>query len=228
VTRKLTVIVAPETAGGARRILATRNAGWTKAFAGWLARAGVRPNSVSVAGVVFALGACSAFYLAPDTNSGTRRSLLLLAATTIQLRLLCNLLDGMLAVEQGLKNKTGDIYNDLPDRMADVLILVGAGYSIRQVPYGPTLGWIAATAALFTAYVRVLGGSLGVRQSFIGPMAKPHRMFTLTVATLISVVETTLGLPSQALRAALGLMAVGSIVTAWRRTRRIAAELRTR
>ena len=125
---------------------------------------------------------------------------LLAAAAAIQLRLLCNMLDGMLAVEEGFKTRTGDIYNDLPDRVADVLILVGAGYSIRYLPGGAMLGWAAAVAAVFTAYVRLLGGSLGVTQHFIGPMAKQHRMFTLTLATLLAAVETMLGLPPRVMR----------------------------
>jgi phosphatidylglycerophosphate synthase len=178
--------------------------------------------------VVFAFGASGAFYLAPDVSPGVRTVLLLLAATTIQLRLVCNLLDGMLAVEEGFKSKTGDIYNDLPDRVADVLILVGAGAAMRHVPYGSTLGWFAALMAIFTAYVRLLGGSLGVTQHFIGPMAKQHRMFTLTVATLLSAVETMLGVPLRAMRVGLGLIVAGSIVTVWRRTRRIVSEVEAR
>jgi phosphatidylglycerophosphate synthase len=211
-----------------RRALATRNAGWARALARRLGRAGIRPNAVSIAGVVFALGASGAFYLAPDVSPGVRTVLLLLAATTIQLRLLCNLLDGMLAVEEGFKSKTGDIYNDLPDRVADVLILVGAGAAMRHVPYGSTLGWLAALMAIFTAYVRLLGGSLGVTQHFIGPMAKQHRMFTLTVATLVSAVETMLGVPLRAMRVGLGLIVAGSIVTVWRRTHRIVSEVEAR
>ena len=211
-----------------RRILATRDAGWARALARRLGRAGVRPNAVSIASVVFALVACDALYLVPDVTPGMRTAALLVAAAAIQLRLLCNLLDGMLAVEEGLKTRTGDIYNDLPDRLADVLILVGAGCSIRYLPGGMTLGWAAAVMAVFTAYVRLLGGSLGVTQHFIGPMAKQHRMFALTIATLLSAVETTLCMPPRAMRLALGVIVAGSIVTACRRTLRIMDEVEGR
>ena len=67
------------------------------------------------------------------------------------------------------------------------------------------LGWSAAVAAVFTAYIRVLGGSLGAVQHFIGPMAKQHRMFTLTVGTLLAAVEVSAGMPPRALRVALRL-----------------------
>jgi phosphatidylglycerophosphate synthase len=211
-----------------RRVLATRNAGWAKTLARWLGQIGVRPNGVSIAGVVFALGASVAFYFAPAFSLGGRAALLLIAAASIQVRLLCNLLDGMLAVEGGFSSKTGEIYNDLPDRVADVLILVGAGYSVRSLAYGEALGWAAGVLALFTAYVRVLGGSLGVTQHFIGPMAKQHRMFTLTVFTLLAAAEALLGMPPRAIGIGLGVIVAGSIVTAVRRTRRIAAEVRAR
>ena len=222
-------IAATEAPDGApRRVLATRSARWARTLARRLGRAGVRPNAVSIASVAFALAACGAFDVAPDVSPGVRTAALLLAAAAIQLRLLCNLLDGMLAVEEGFKTSTGDIYNDLPDRVADVLILLGAGYSIRFLTGGATLGWAAAIAAVFTAYVRLLGGSLGVTQHFIGPMAKQHRMFTLTIATLLAAVEPMVGLPPRALRIGLGVIVAGSVVTCVRRTRRIAREMEAR
>lgn len=219
---------SPEPAAAPRRILATRNAKWAVALARWLGRIGVRPNSVSIASVALALAAGVAFALVPDVTAGLRIALLLLAAAGIQLRLLCNLLDGMLAVEGGLKSKTGAIYNDLPDRVADVFILVGAGYSVRFLPYGLTLGWLAAALALGTAYVRVLGGSLGVTQHFIGPMAKQHRMFTLTVVALLAVAETLFDMPPRAMRAGLGVIVAGLVITVIRRTTRIAREMDAR
>jgi phosphatidylglycerophosphate synthase len=220
--------IAAATAHSPRRMLSTRNAGWAKALARNVGRAGVRPNLVSIASVGFAAVACGAFWSAPDTTPGVRMALLLLAAASIQCRLLCNLLDGMLAVEEGFKSKTGDIYNDLPDRVADVLILVGAGAAVRHLLYGATLGWLAALLAVFTAYVRLLGGSLGATQFFIGPMAKQHRMFTLSVATLVSAVEAMLGLPPRAMRLGLGLIVAGSIVTVYRRTQGIIREVNAR
>jgi len=213
---------------GPRRQLATRRSGWAVALARWLARRGLRPNTVSIVGIVFAAASGLAFAVVPDLHRDARAAVLLAAAVGIQLRLLCNLLDGMLAVEEGLKSKTGDIYNEVPDRLADIAILLGAGYSARDLPYGVTLGWAAALAAVLTAYVRVFGGSIGARQHFIGPMAKQHRMFTLTVATLFAVGETLAGLPARAIRIGLALIIAGSIVTAIRRTWRIVTEVKTR
>lgn len=208
-----------------RRVLATRNAGWAKALARGLGQIGVRPNGVSIASVFFALASGVAYYFVPLTDDGMAAALFVVAAAGIQLRLLCNLLDGMLAIEGGFKGKTGAIYNDLPDRMADIFIFVGAGYSARLLPYGVDLGWCAAALAVMTAYVRLLGGSLGVTQWFIGPMAKQHRMFTLTVFSIAAAVEALLHRQPQSIRIALIVVVVGSIVTTWRRTTRIVAEV---
>jgi phosphatidylglycerophosphate synthase len=218
----------PASSAAPRRALATRNAGWARKLARWLAASGVRPNAVSVASVGFALASGSAFYLSALAAHEGRAALLLVAAACIQLRLLCNLLDGMLAVEEGLKSGTGEIFNDLPDRVADVLVLLGAGYAVPALPYGATLGWAAAVSALFTAYVRVLGGSLGLRQHFCGPMAKQHRMFTLTVVTLLAAAEALLGMPARAISGGLAIIVAGSVATAFRRTRRIHAEAAAR
>jgi len=76
--------------------------------------------------------------------------------------------------------------------------------------------------------MRALGGSLGLPQDFGGPMAKPHRMFTLTVAALAAAIESALRAEHQALRAGLFVILAGSIVTSWRRTSRLAAEARAR
>jgi phosphatidylglycerophosphate synthase len=208
-----------------RRSLATRDAAWSIAIARRLAQRGMTPNAVSMLGVAFAIAAAAALAVAPALAAAPRAATLLVAAGCVQLRLLCNLLDGMLAVEEGLKTPAGDLFNELPDRIADVVILVGAGYAVREEPYGLALGWSAAVVALFTAYVRVLGGSLGVTQHFIGPMAKQHRMFAFTLAVIIAAGETLLGLRPQAMVWGLAVITVGSLITVARRTNRIVAEL---
>jgi len=211
-----------------RRVVATRDAQWARSVASWLARCGVRPNSVSAASIVFAAAAAAVFVTVPNLTGAWRAVAFVLAAASIQCRLLCDMLDGMLAVEEGFRTATGDIYNDLPDRVADAVILVGAGYAWREQPAGPVLGWLAAVSALFTAYVRVLGGSLGVTQRFIGPMAKPHRMFVLTVASLVAAVESLFGPAGYALPLGLAVIVIGSGVTVVRRIRRVASELEAR
>lgn len=193
-----------------------------------LTRAGASPNAISLASLVFAIAAGVCLGWTARVEGMTRHSLFLTAAACIQLRLLCNMLDGMVAVEGGKRTVYGEIFNDMPDRFADVAILVGAGYSITIVPWGHELGWLAATLAVITAYIRLLGGSMGVTQYFLGPMAKPHRMALLTAACVVAIFEDSLGLSGRTMAFALGLMILGMVVTCVRRTARIVADLKRR
>jgi phosphatidylglycerophosphate synthase len=212
----------------ARRPLKSRDTGWARAVSRLLLRWGATPNAISVASVFFAAGAAAALYLSAQAAPGRRAILLAAAAAGIQMRLLCNLFDGMVAVEGGLKTKSGEVYNDLPDRIADPLILIAAGYAARALPWGVTLGWAAGLLAVFTAYVRMLGGAAGLAQNFAGPMAKQQRMAVITAACLLSITERWFLQPGRILWAALIAVAVGCLVTIARRTRRIVRELEAR
>jgi phosphatidylglycerophosphate synthase len=194
---------------GERRPLQSRDARWAKATASFLAARRVPPNAISIGSVLFAAIAGAALFLAKDFV------LLVVAAIAIQLRLICNLLDGMVAVEGKLGSKSGEIYNDLPDRIADPLILVAAGYATPFL-WGPPLGWCAGLLAVMTAYVRLLGAATGAGQDFRGPMAKPQRMAVMTVAALAEIFVS-----GYALAAALALIILGCVVTIARRTANI-------
>lgn len=197
-----------------RRPIAVRGSGWAQRTAAVLARSALTPNQVSCLSVVVALiGAIALVYW--PTPLG-----LLLAALCILLRLLCNLFDGMLAVEGGKGTADGALFNEVPDRIADSLFLVATGYALAL----PWLGWLCALLAALTAYIRVLGGSLGVAQDFRGPMAKPHRMWLLGVALVVAA----LVFPWRhvIVLAALALIAVGSALTCVTRCVAISRRLR--
>jgi phosphatidylglycerophosphate synthase len=209
-----------------RRPLKTRDTGWARAAARGLAAAVIRPNTVSVASVVFAAGALAAYVASNQVQAPGAAVFLMIAALLIQLRLLCNLLDGMIAIEGGFKTRTGDIYNELPDRFADLLIIGGAGYAIDAHPWQAELAWITAGLAVTIAYVRALGVTAGTGQMFHGPMAKPHRMALLTAASIAQAGALLMSeQPVPILFWALVLMAVGCLITLVRRTRRILSAL---
>lgn len=131
----------------------------------------------------------------------------------------------MVAVEGGFKTKSGEIYNELPDRFADAFILAGAGYAWGGDELTITAGWAATVAAVVTAYVRALGVAAGASQYFLGPMAKPHRMALMTVACLGAAAAVWNGWQFDFMGAALWLVVVGCLITIFRRCRRIVAEL---
>lgn len=207
-----------------RRPLKTRQARWAQGLAAAIGRTPIQPNWISCGSIAFA-GASAACLVESAQRTGTMRvGLLLAAAGGIQLRLLCNLLDGMVAVEGGKKSKTGDVFNELPDRIADLLILVGAGYGAGL----PWLGWLAGTLAVLTAYVRALGASLGTAQDFSGVQSKPKRMAVITVACILSCFEPLFTTRGEVLVIALAVVALGSAVTVSTRTRKLMRELNSR
>jgi phosphatidylglycerophosphate synthase len=213
-----------------RRPLQSRQTRWAVATASWFTRRRVQPNAISLASVVFAALAGGCLAATGSEAVLPRAPLLVVAAAMIQLRLLCNLLDGMVAIEGGLKTKSGELYNEVPDRVSDSVILVGAGYGVAWGPWGVTLGWLAAALAIMTAYVRVLGVSVGSPHYFLGPMAKQHRMAALSAACLAGAGEAILVQPysGSAVGIALVVIVVGSVLTVGRRLRRIAADLEGR
>lgn len=154
-----------------------------------LCRAGVSPNAISVTGMLLALMAGAALLLTRWAEGELAvRGLCLLAIIGMQGRLVCNLLDGMVAIEGGKASPAGELYNEVPDRVSDVGALVGAGYALGAIP---VLGWAAAVAAVLTAYVRAVGKGAVAGSDFGGPMDKKVRMFVLTVACTIWCVAPT-------------------------------------
>ena len=199
-----------------RRPIKVRSSAWAQKSARFLVRIPVSPNQISVASLFFAVigSALLVCYPAPIGLLG--------CAAAIQGRLICNLLDGMVAIEGGQKSPLGQLYNEFPDRIADSLLLVALGYAI-QLPF---IGWLGALAAALTAYIRVFGGSLGLPQDFRGPMAKQHRMASMTVGCILAAIEQALTGTVYVLIGTAWIIALGSLATCLTRSHAIAIQLR--
>lgn len=208
---------------GDRRPLASRDTHWARSIAQWLASKSVTPNQISQASMIAAALAGGAFFLSGYRTGWAQAPFFVAAALFCQLRLLCNLFDGMVAVEGGKGAADGPFWNEFPDRVADIFILLGAGASIGA----PGLGWAAASFAVLTAYVRELGRATGQPSDFSGPMAKQHRMATISGAAILSVFQPLWGGTNEVLLAALWLIAVGAAFTALRRGRRLVKSLKS-
>ena len=205
-----------------RRPLASRSTDWAVRLTKWLARTSITPNQISIASMVAAAISAAAFFVAGQADGALRIVGLLSGAVFCQLRLICNLLDGMVAVEAGKGSPDGAFWNEFPDRISDILIFVGLGYGIGL----PELGLAAAAAAVLTAYVRELGRASGQPADFSGPMAKPHRMATITLAAIITVFEPLWGGDNQILLLGLWVIVLGASFTAIRRSAKLVADLR--
>ena len=212
-----------------RRPLTSRDVDIVHRLTTWMIARNVTANAVSVSSIGFAALATACLVETRAAAPGVSRVLLLLAALFVQLRLLANLLDGMIAVGSRRASPVGELYNEVPDRVADILILVGGGFAAGG---NPALGYLAALVAVLTAYIRAFGNSVGVRGLFMGPMAKPQRMATMTAACVYCACAPAgwpgglaSGTPG-AIGVALALIIAGALLTALRRVHRIAVELR--
>ncbi|MHB1669575.1 CDP-alcohol phosphatidyltransferase family protein [Thiomonas sp.] len=176
----------------------------------------ITPNQISVFSVLVTLAGAVAVMVDPAAWS------YVLLAALIPVRLLCNLLDGMVAVEGGRHSALGPLYNDIPDRISDALVMIAMGMACSA----PSLGWAAALFAVATAYVRLLGGALGLSQDYRGPLAKQARMWVAVMGLLAAAIELAFtGTPNAALRVALLVLLVGSAATCANRTAAIARRL---
>ena len=199
-----------------RRVVSSRSNGLIQRASKALASSGVTPIQISVFSAIAALLVPAGLFVLQGAWG------VVIALAGIQLRLLANVLDGLVAVEGGKGTPTGALFNEFPDRVADSIILVSTGYATVW----PELGWLSALLAALTAYVRVFGGALGQAQTFQGPMAKQHRMAVLSTALVLMLILGALHLApvwiALILPTALTVIAVGSLATCWTRTQHIA------
>ena len=142
-----------------------------------------------------------------------------LAVFFILCRALCNIFDGMVAIEGGKSTRSGELFNDIPDRIADPLIIVSAGYAISIVSWAPSLGWCAALLAVMTAYIRTLARGLGAPSDFRGPMSKVPRMTLIAIACFLTPFESSLWPQGTLLLIALLAILFGCILTIWNRAK---------
>jgi phosphatidylglycerophosphate synthase len=208
-----------------RRPLRVRNANLARRFAGWLSRKNITPNQISVLSVLFAVLAAGCFIAMRSVDGQGSWLVPIAAAVFIQCRLLCNLFDGMVAIEGGKSTKSGELFNDIPDRIADPIILVAAGYAVPDNAWVYSIGWAAGLGSLMTAYIRTVCVAAGAPVDFRGPMAKQHRMAVITFACIVAAGEQAFGDTRYSLPIALAIVTVGCIVTSIRRTRSAYAAL---
>jgi phosphatidylglycerophosphate synthase len=210
-----------------RRPIATRNRKWAQSSTAWLASRNVSPNAISIAGMSTCIVAGIALGM---TSVADYRIFWLIAALGAQLRLTANMFDGMVAIASSRASKAGELYNEVPDRISDAAVFIGAGFAWGG---NVTLGYIATILAIFTAYVRAAGKIAGAPNEFCGPMAKQHRMLIITLICVYAAItprswqiitfnDSQIGL----MTLGLVVIVVGCIITVIRRLSRIAHALK--
>lgn len=208
-----------------RRPIASRDTPWAAWITETLVATGVSPNTISLGGMLAATAAGACFAATAWTGEWQLRALWLAGAVLCQVRLLCNLFDGMVAIRRGVASPVGELYNEVPDRVSDSAVLVGLGFASGG---DWQLGYIGAILALSTAYVRVLGKSLGTPSDYCGPMAKPQRMALVTVlGVYLGFAPWGGGLKIAEVVLVQWLICLGCVVTIVRRLWRVAGRLRS-
>jgi phosphatidylglycerophosphate synthase len=207
-----------------RRPIRSRDTFWARSITNALVRTGISPNAISLAGMLAAIAAGCAFAATSNATEFTHRALWLSGALLCQLRLLCNLFDGMVAIARGIASPTGELYNEVPDRISDAAIFIGLGYAATSQP---ELGYLAALTSVFVAYVRATGRSLGAGNDFCGPMAKPQRMALVTLLGIYLAFAPDAWRSSHGeARIILAAIIAGNLMTAARRLKHAGSRLR--
>ncbi|MEI7686590.1 MAG: CDP-alcohol phosphatidyltransferase family protein [Planctomycetota bacterium] len=184
----------------------------------------MHPNTVSYASIVASAAAAVCFWWAGDWPW-----LLIVAVGFCYGRLWLNMLDGMVALAANKASRSGEIANELPDRISDVLIFVGVAHSgLCHV----LAGYWVAIFALLVAYVGTLGQAVGVQREFSGVMAKPWRMVALHVGSWLTFGLFWLGEEVyygslSVLDGTLLFIIVGCVQTIWVRLEKILRALRS-
>ncbi len=142
-------------------------------------RLNIHPDAISYASIAASTIAAACFW-----QSSEHWWLLIAGPAFCHLRLWFNMLDGMVALASGKASWRGEILNDLPDRISDIVIFAGVAHSGLCSPFS---GYWAALLAVLTAYVGMFGQAVGVQREFSGIMSKPWRMVTLHLGAWLTV-----------------------------------------
>ncbi|HEX2221191.1 MAG TPA: phosphatidate cytidylyltransferase [Candidatus Limnocylindria bacterium] len=145
-----------------------------------LAARRVSPDLITWLGVPVAAAGGACLALSPGVPT-----LLLAVPALAALRLALNLLDGMVARRTARAHAMGEMWNELGDRLADLLFIGGLAW----VPgVGPWLAFPAVIAALLASYVGITSRAAGGSRQYGGVMSKPGRMGVLAIAAPVALV----------------------------------------
>jgi CDP-diacylglycerol--glycerol-3-phosphate 3-phosphatidyltransferase len=145
-----------------------------------LERGGVSPDALTLAAIPAGAAGGAAILVSPLAPPA-----LLLVPVACGVRILLNLLDGALARRTGRVHPRGELYNELGDRVADVLMLAPVAFVPGAIAPAVWLGVVLAVLASFTS---VASRAAGGQRSYRGILSKPGRMVLLSAFALGALV----------------------------------------
>jgi soluble lytic murein transglycosylase len=182
---------------------------WSDPFGRALFRLRLRPNHLTVIGLVVSFFAAAGFIAGHVRWAGF---LLLLAG-------LCDLLDGALARVSGQVTAFGAFLDSVIDRYSDLIVLLGIVVLFARTPHarGALVAMAGLVGSVMVSYTKARAESIGVECN-VGFMERPERMICLVAGAMLDVLEP-----------ALWVLAILSNITALQRilfTRRMMSEPR--
>lgn len=167
-----------------RQPIISQQSPWAKTLSEKMVAAQITPNQISQVAIGFAALALVTFALSGFALNGFLRGMLLLLGIIGCVgRVVCNVLDDMVANEGGLAESDSAFWNEAPDRLSDILIFFGVGIAADA----PGLGLAAGAFAVGTAYIREFGRAEGFGSDHSGPMNKQYRMIAVIAGAVISI-----------------------------------------
>jgi CDP-diacylglycerol--glycerol-3-phosphate 3-phosphatidyltransferase len=115
-------------------------------------------------------------------QAGANRAWLWLVPPCLLIRLLFNLLDGLVARELGMADAWGEVKNEFGDRLADAAIFLGlafGGYADAR------LAALVIALVLCVSHLGLLGKAIGGARVYGGVFGKGDRMISLALFTFL-------------------------------------------
>ena len=144
-----------------------------------LARRGVSPDAVTLAGIPVGLLAGACVLASPGLPA-----LLLLVPLLAAIRLTLNLLDGSLARRTGRMHARGEFYNEVGDRLTDLAFLVPVAFVPGANQATVLLG---ASGAVLASYAGLATRAAGGDRVYRGLLSKPGRMVLVSVFAVLAL-----------------------------------------
>lgn len=129
-------------------------------------------------------------------KSGEFRIFLIINIILVFLRMTLNTLDGVIALKRNRTSMIGKMVNALPDRYADMFLLVGIAFSSLC---DTKIGIIASITVLLVSYAGMLGKAIGVSWQQHGPLDKVDRLILILIASLAQYILIRAGHPGFAI-----------------------------
>ena len=177
---------------------------------------GLSPTAFNLLGVAFGIGAGVCFGMGYVSLAGW--GVLLGGAADV--------MDGRIARARGIADQRGAFLDSTLDRFAEVGAFVGLAVLFRGSPLALSLTVAALGGSLLVSYARARGESLGVLCN-LGVMQRAERLLLVGFGGILDppVSDWAGWAPGTLLTGVLGVVAVGTIITAVFRTVWIAKRL---